>query len=297
MVQARGVLADDNVCRSGTQRPTEACSCSRHDGIGRTTGVIRATQRRERSINGSTITGLGVTGRAQTRANGTLGTIGRLPESTSKIDRREQRRAARREENRADILDAAETVFGEDGIQNGSIRRIAELSGFSPAAIYLFFDDKQHLLSETLTRRADEWNSTIRVVAANDRDPLDTLHEMIDVSVDFFDARPQFRLLLRHIRGGPAVTGPVLAEFADHVNARYFEFVTQIGKIVAAGQATGSIRSGGERSLAHLYSVLVNEYILMAASKDEFGVGRLTQAEFHAFVDGALGAPSRPRKR
>jgi hypothetical protein len=120
---------------------------------------------------------------------------------------------------------------------------------------------------------------------------------MIDVSVDFFDARPQFRLLLRHIRGGPAVTGPVLAEFADHVNARYFEFVTQIGKIVAAGQATGSIRSGGERSLAHLYSVLVNEYILMAASKDEFGVGRLTQAEFHAFVDGALGAPSRPRKR
>ncbi len=36
------------------------------------------------------------------------------------------------------------------------MREIAARSGFSSAALYLFFDDKQHLLSEVLNRRGDE---------------------------------------------------------------------------------------------------------------------------------------------
>src|SRR5229473_1025769 len=57
-------------------------------------------------------------------------------------DVRTRRRGARREQSQGDILDAAERVFGEDGIHSGSVRRIAELSGFSPGAIYLFFENK-----------------------------------------------------------------------------------------------------------------------------------------------------------
>lgn len=219
-----------------------------------------------------------------------------LNEPTANADRRAERRASRREQSRTEILDAAETVFGEDGIRDGSLRRIAALSGFSTAALYLFFEDKQQLLAETLTRRADEWNSTIREVAEGDLDPLDKLHEIIDASTRFFDERPQFRLLLRHIRGGPAVTGPVLAEFADEVDGRYFEILKSLASIVKDGQAAGRIRKGNERSIAHLYSVMVNEFVLLSTSSVEANVGTLTTEEFHEFVDGALRSPANGRQ-
>ena len=74
----------------------------------------------------------------------------------ARAELRSQRRAARRAENRSVILDAAERVFSEDGLRTGSLRRIADLSGYSTAAIYKFFDSKQHLVAEVLNRRADE---------------------------------------------------------------------------------------------------------------------------------------------
>src|SRR3982074_2721531 len=83
-----------------------------------------------------------------------------------------RRRAARRAASTADILDAAERVFSEDGLRDGSLRRIAELSGSSTAAIYKFFDSKQHLVTETLNRRADEYLSEVKAAEAGEGPPL-----------------------------------------------------------------------------------------------------------------------------
>src|SRR5260370_15827940 len=110
-------------------------------------------------------------------------------------DPRARRRAARRAENRTEILDAAERVFGEHGIREGSLRQIALLSGFSTAAIYLFFENRQDLLHETLTRRRDELVGVLRTVAEGDLSPLGTLHRIVDVSAAFFEPPPDFRRL------------------------------------------------------------------------------------------------------
>ena len=183
-------------------------------------------------------------------------------------------------------------MFGEDGIRDGSLRKIAELAGFSPAAIYLFFENKQDLLSQTCIRRADEWDSVVREVAESAIGPLEKLHRIIDLGIDFFTDRPHFRLLLRHIRGGPAVTGPVLAEFADNVDARYLEVVLHIARIIKDGQACHQIRPGNDRSLAHLFLVLLNEFALLGVNSDESNLGTLTAEQFKGFIDGALRSPS-----
>lgn len=229
---------------------------------------------------------------ARLAPNGSAPTMETVNESDVQVDRRAERRASRRAESRAEILDAAEKVFGEDGIRDGSLRKIAELAGFSPAAIYLFFENKQDLLSETCIRRADEWDSVVRDVADSDMDPLDKVHKVIDLGIDFFTDRPHFRLLLRHIRGGPAVTGPVLAEFADNVDARYLEVVLHIARIVQEGQAAEQIRPGNDRSIAHLFLVLLNEFVLFGVNSDESNLGVLTAQQFHDFIDGALRNPS-----
>ena len=122
-------------------------------------------------------------------------------------ERQNSRRNARRETNRAEILDAAEIVFAQTGIHNASMRSIAAEAGFSPAAMYLFFEGRQHLLAATLTRRGDELNELLTATVAEAPEPLAALHAVIDATLAFFARRAEFRQMLRE-RGGPAIMGP-----------------------------------------------------------------------------------------
>lgn len=205
-------------------------------------------------------------------------------------DPRAQRRAARRAENRTEILDAAERVFGEHGTHAGSLREIALHSGFSTAAIYLFFDNKQHLLSETLTRRGAELVAALQAVADSDLSAIDKLHRVVDDTVTFFAARPDFRRLLRHITGGTAVIGSVLADYSADSTGSFIAAMTLLTGMVADGQDAGEIRDGDPGAIAHLYSVLINEHVLLTATGGS-NVGTLTPAQFHGLVDGALRNP------
>jgi len=205
-------------------------------------------------------------------------------------DPRAERRSARRAENRAEILDAAERVFGEHGVRDGSLRQIALLSGYSTAAIYLFFDNKQHLVSETLTRRGAELVGALESVAVGDRSPLEKLHGIVQVTVAFFEAHPQFRGLLRHVTGSPAILGPALAGYGDEVDGYFTTATMLLARLVGDGQKAGEVRDGDTFALAHLFSVLVNEHVLLGTDRD-FSVGTLTLDQFHGLVDGAFRKP------
>jgi AcrR family transcriptional regulator len=182
-------------------------------------------------------------------------------------------------------------VFGEFGFREGSLRQIAHVSGFSTAAIYLFFDNKQDLLTETLTRRGVELIGTLRTAAETDLSPLDKLHHIVDVSVAFFDERPHFRRLLRHITGGSTIVGSAFAEYASDVDGLFTEAMTLLAGVVAEGQEAGEIRDGDPSAIAHLYSVLINEHILLV-TEGEPNVGTLTPEQFHGLIDGALRNPA-----
>jgi AcrR family transcriptional regulator len=197
-------------------------------------------------------------------------------------DPRSRRRAARRAASTADILDAAERVFSEDGLRDGSLRRIAELSGYSTAAIYKFFDSKQHLVTETLNRRADEYLSEVKTAAEREGTALERLHSVVDAAAAYFGAQKQFSALVRQVQGGAAILGPVLAAFADDVYGRYGHAMAMMSDLVREGQQSGEIRGGDPAALAHLASVLTNEYVLADLP--------LTSEQFHAVFDGALRA-------
>ena len=55
------------------------------------------------------------------------------------------RRAQHREELRAEILEAAREIFVEGGYEAFSMRKLARIVGYSPAAIYLHFENKEQL--------------------------------------------------------------------------------------------------------------------------------------------------------
>jgi AcrR family transcriptional regulator len=202
---------------------------------------------------------------------------------TTRAVLRSERRAARRAESVTSILDAAERVFGENGLRDGSLRRIADLSGYSTAAIYKFFDNKQHLVAQTLGRRGDEYLDALREAVRVEGNALERLHRIVDAAAGFFGTRTYFKSLLRQMQGGSVIIGPALATFADDVYGRYAQAMTLMADLIREGQQDGEIRAGDPDALAHLASVLINEFALSNAS--------VTSADFHAVFDGALRAP------
>lgn len=205
---------------------------------------------------------------------------------------RAQRRAARLAGNRADILDAAERTFAERGLAEGSLRDIAKHAGFSTAAIYNYFDNKQHLLAETLARRGVELLDVIERAAASDTAPMAQLHAIVEGTVTFFARYPDFRRMLRHARESDAT----IAALEEYVGDRADLFPSTLDvmtRIVAEGQERGDIRQGSPTALIHLYMTLVYEHVFLMGSDNPDDA--LTLPQFQDLVEGALrpATPSR----
>jgi len=81
---------------------------------------------------------------------------GRASRGLADREQRLQRQQALGEARRALVLDAARAVFAEVGIEGASIREIARRAGYTPGALYSYFDSKEAiyaaLLQESLER-------------------------------------------------------------------------------------------------------------------------------------------------
>lgn len=203
---------------------------------------------------------------------------------------RAQRRAARAAVNRSDILDAAERTFAERGL-DGSLRDIASHAGFSTAAIYNYFENKQQLFAETLSRRGVDLLEVIDEAAGRAQEPMDRLHAIVDGAVAFFDAYPDFGRMLRHVRETDTTIPPVIAEYASDRVEDFTRSVELMTAVIADGQAEGVIREGAPSALLHFYMTLVYEHVFLAAPDNP--ASALTLDQLHDLIDGALRRPSR----
>src|SRR2546428_13605803 len=78
-----------------------------------------------------------------------------------------QRRAHEKQELRAAILAAAGKLFDEQGYERFSLRQVAELIGYSPTTIYLYFKDKDDLLFTVVDEGFDRFGQQLADAAAS----------------------------------------------------------------------------------------------------------------------------------
>jgi AcrR family transcriptional regulator len=101
-----------------------------------------------------------------------------------------ERRAREKEELRQEILDAARELFAKEGYQNVSMRKIAEMIDYSPTTIYLYFEDKNELLSsiceETFAKLVKEFED----IVASTSDPIEQLKRAGRAYVEFGLSHP-----------------------------------------------------------------------------------------------------------
>lgn len=102
-----------------------------------------------------------------------------------------ERKEKQKTEIRRQILDASMKLFVEEGFENVSIRKIADLIEYSPTTIYLYFKDKNEIffnLHEMGFAKFLEMNRNL----ADIQNPLTRLHKMGENYIEFGMHNPEF---------------------------------------------------------------------------------------------------------
>jgi TetR/AcrR family transcriptional regulator len=174
-------------------------------------------------------------------------------------DRREQRRLQHQDLSRAQLLDAAEQVFGRKGFHETTLKEVAELAGFSVGSVYSFFENKDALFRQVYLRRADQFMPALRDVLAGDGTAQQVLHDVVTFQVQFFRDHPHFgRLYLFHSShafasdADPPLDPAILANFEEAMELQ--------SNLFARGQDDGVVRAGDPAVLSRLFSGVVAAY-------------------------------------
>src|SRR3954449_9805277 len=109
--------------------------------------------------------------------------------TAAQVSRREQRRRQHHELSRAQLLDAAEEVFGRKGFHETTLKEVAELAEFSVGSVYSFFESKDDLFRQIFVRRGEEFMPALHDLLDDAKgDAVAQLHDLVDFEIGFFRA-------------------------------------------------------------------------------------------------------------
>lgn len=205
---------------------------------------------------------------------------------------------------RTKILDAAEQVFIENGIEGTSLRQIMIAAGVNIAAIHYYFGTKDDLLRAVVRRRSDvvkneRWN-LIQAVLASDGNatPLEAwLKAWLKPYVDGIGSQNShwrnFLLVMHAVviaQTTDRVSAELVRETYDDIRDKYMETLAQVLPNLTEDEIFWRYRC----MVAVLRVCVVTRFRNGVASGNEVSLGELESMIEHIipFLLGGLGAPS-----
>ncbi|MFG3205197.1 TetR/AcrR family transcriptional regulator [Streptomyces sp. NPDC048192] len=134
-------------------------------------------------------------------------------------------------DNRARILDAARTVFGEDGL-SAPMREVARHASVGPATLYRHFPTKQALIAETFAEQRRACRAAVRDALA-DPDPWHGFRSLIERICE----------LHAHSRGFADAFMTAFPEAMDFAADRQ-QALRAVGELARRAQKAGRLRPG-----------------------------------------------------
>jgi AcrR family transcriptional regulator len=104
---------------------------------------------------------------------------------------RQQRQQTVSDARRELVLDAARAVFLESGIEGASIREIAKRAGYTPGAIYSYFDSKEAVYASLLEESLDRLHAAVEAARSVKGRPEKTLIAKARAWFDFYSQNPR----------------------------------------------------------------------------------------------------------
>ncbi len=194
-------------------------------------------------------------------------------------------------ERRAQILEAARTLFVERGYLAARVEDIARQAGLSKGAVYFYFSSKKAIF-EALAEQ--EYSRTITFLLQAEAAPVPAsvkLFEMARQYLQYFSGLedpPRFFLLMTEM----AIRDEAIRENVKAIHERY---VQGLATIISQGSDEGIFRPVDAESLSTLLKALIDGLSGQAAAGLRPDVGRLTSAGMDILLNGLLtqGTPAR----
>ncbi len=115
---------------------------------------------------------------------------------------RSQRKAALSEQRREHILAGARAVFAEEGLERATMRRIADACGYTPAAIYFYFEGKEEIYASILKGVLQELDTLLRTATESGGSSEEMARRALTSLFDYYRSRPREFELSYYLFGG-----------------------------------------------------------------------------------------------
>lgn len=171
------------------------------------------------------------------------------------------RRQAVHDFKRGAILEAARRAFAEAGIAGATVRTIAEAAGYSPGAIYAYYDAKEEILGDILADALAQAGQAMKRAGAAESTPEARLRASVGAYYDYYREHWEAFELDLHLCQG-ARRRPLSAERARHINGRLIALLQVIAGALGALGAASQVEASRETValFAHLEGVLLLEH-------------------------------------
>lgn len=154
-------------------------------------------------------------------------------------DPRPPRRERERQRHRDEILDAAERLLLQRGVEGTTMEDIARESEFAVGSLYKHFRSKDELVEALVLKHAEEFFDRVEALGADDSRPFNEIFEafLADYAKAADRSFPFLRLLLTGTRSLPAMD----SETGENLRAAAGRYIQVVAGLVQRGQADGAL--------------------------------------------------------
>lgn len=198
-------------------------------------------------------------------------------------------RQSRGQDTRANLLQAAVSVFSESGLHGGSVSRIAKLAESYDRMIYYYFGSKEGLFVATLEEMYRQYNEAESSVELNLEQPVDALKKATIFFVRYFRDHPEFVTVLNseNLHKGKHISQSLLANQFSKPAIGLVHRVLQAGKTKGIFRVDISPRDIYVMISAMGYFYQSNQYTLSAFLDEPLRDPKLYD-QWEAFVVDAV---------
>ena len=194
-----------------------------------------------------------------------------------------ERQQAMTDVRRALVLDAARAVFEKLGIEGASIREIARAAGYTPGAIYFYYDSKEAIYGALLAESLERLNDKVAQAGTGALDPAAHLEAKASAWFDFYADNPRELDLGFYLVQGMRPRG-LNATLNEQLNSRLHD---ALQPCEAALQALGLTGEAALRETTALFAHGVGLLLLKHTGRIRM-FGQDATLLFDAYVIGLL---------
>lgn len=134
------------------------------------------------------------------------------------------------------ILEAAIEIVAEKGFQHARITDIASRAGVADGTVYLYFENKNHILRAAIDSAFQQFSSRVHTALSGVEDPIARLRTIARMHIETLVGWRNLAIILQtQVRQ----SADFLEQFSHH---SFVDYINLIREVIRAGQREGSIR-------------------------------------------------------